>query len=117
MVIIVVVIFALCWLPLQIVFMIQHFGMFNDSITFVAIQMAYNGLAYMNSCVNPILYSFLCENVRQSFRNILCCGYSQYERRTVNMEMKERPTILPKASEHHGHSIPPSTCTGISATS
>ncbi|XP_052266982.1 allatostatin-A receptor-like [Dreissena polymorpha] len=95
MVVIVVVIFALCWLPLQIVFMIKHFGMFNDSVTFVAIQMASNGLAYMNSCVNPILYSFLSEHFRRSFRKILCFGYSKYENRTVNMEMKERPTIPP----------------------
>ena len=32
-----------------------------------------NCLAYMNSCVNPILYAFLSENFRRSFRKLLCC--------------------------------------------
>ncbi|KAH3862659.1 allatostatin-A receptor-like [Dreissena polymorpha] len=122
MVVIVVVIFALCWLPIQIVFMIQHFGNFNDSVTFVAIQMVSNGLAYMNSCVNPILYAFLSDNFRRSFRKILCCGYGQYtkfeyERTNVKMEKAERTTIPPPASKHQGPSTSPSTCTGISTTS
>ncbi|KAH3872932.1 hypothetical protein DPMN_036155 [Dreissena polymorpha] len=98
MVVIVVVIFTLCWLPVQIVFMIEHFGMFNHSLTFSAILMASNGLAYMNSCVNPILYSFLSENFRRSFRKTLCCGYNQYERRTVNMEMKKKAKNTSKNS-------------------
>ncbi|XP_026687168.1 allatostatin-A receptor-like isoform X2 [Diaphorina citri] len=30
-------------------------------------------LAYMNSCVNPILYAFLSEHFRKSFRKMFCC--------------------------------------------
>lgn len=78
MVIIVVVIFALCWLPIQIIFMVQNFGTFADDIFAIAMQFAANCLAYMNSCVNPILYAFLSENFRRSFRKLLCCGSVQY---------------------------------------
>jgi len=32
-------------------------------------------MAYMNSCVNPILYAFLSENFRKAFRKVIvCCG-------------------------------------------
>ena len=78
MVVIVVVIFALCWLPIQIIFMVQNFGVFEDDIGSIAIQFAANCLAYMNSCVNPILYAFLSENFRRSFKKLLCCGSVQY---------------------------------------
>jgi len=75
MVVIVVVIFALCWLPIHIVFIIQNFGSYHNSVSYLAIQMVSNCLAYMNSCVNPILYAFLSNNFRQSFKKVLCCGY------------------------------------------
>jgi allatostatin receptor len=75
MVIIVVVIFAVSWLPNHICFMIlywkpnppteKHFYVFHS---FARI------LAYANSCVNPILYAFLSENFRKGFRKILCLG-------------------------------------------
>lgn len=73
MVVIVVAIFALCWLPIQILFMIQSFGTFDQSAVSAGFQMASNCLAYMNSCVNPILYAFLSENFRRSFMRLLCC--------------------------------------------
>lgn len=74
MIVIVVGIFALCWLPIQILFMIQVFSnFFEANVATFGIQMTSNCLAYMNSCVNPILYAFLSENFRRSFRKLLCC--------------------------------------------
>ena len=73
MVIIVVVIFAVCWLPLQIIFMVQAFGQYPQSASWIAVKLAANCLAYMNSCVNPILYAFLSDNFRKSFRKLLGC--------------------------------------------
>uniref|UniRef100_A0A4W5PR04 G-protein coupled receptors family 1 profile domain-containing protein n=1 Tax=Hucho hucho TaxID=62062 RepID=A0A4W5PR04_9TELE len=29
-------------------------------------------LSYVNSCANPLLYGFLSDNFRQSFRKVLC---------------------------------------------
>lgn len=73
MVIIVVVIFAVCWLPLQIIFMVQAFGQYPQRASWIAVKLAANCLAYMNSCVNPILYAFLSDNFRKSFRKLLGC--------------------------------------------
>lgn len=96
MVVIVVAMFALCWLPIQVVFMVQNFGHYSEDISYIAIQMVANCLAYMNSCVNPILYAFLSDNFRRSFRKLLCCGSGtyefEYERTNVRPEKSERPT-------------------------
>ena len=91
LVVIVVLIFALCWLPIQVIFMIHHFGTYPGTKIFVAIQIASNCLAYMNSCVNPILYAFLSDNFRKSFRKLLSFGKFnggrrlQYERTTTKV--------------------------------
>ena len=71
---VVVIVFALCWLPIQIILVIQNFGTYNYSMFTVGVVLASQCLAYMNSCVNPILYSFLSTDFRRSFRKLLCCG-------------------------------------------
>lgn len=61
----------------QVVFMIQFFNILDngidDSMTFVAVKIAASCLAYMNSCVNPILYAFLSENFRKGFWRLIPC--------------------------------------------
>lgn len=76
MAIIVVAIFAVCWLPIQVALLVQHFSEPTFNIFFIGFQMAGNCLAYMNSCVNPILYAFLSENFRKGFRKLLFCPSS-----------------------------------------
>lgn len=53
-----------------------------DSLHLV-IQIIAHVLAYMNSCVNPILYAFLSENFRKAFFKVIACG-------NVNDLMPER---------------------------
>jgi allatostatin receptor len=84
MVIIVVVIFAICWLPVQVLMLVQHFGNQAPSYTFVGIGIASRCIAYMNSCVNPILYAFLSENFRKSFKKLLCISKWQPVRQEVD---------------------------------
>lgn len=56
----------------QVTLLKQYFGTDSDEPSTVIIKIASNCLAYMNSCVNPILYAFLSESFRKSFRRLLC---------------------------------------------
>nr|ANO39035.1 GCR064 [Schmidtea mediterranea] len=77
MVVIVIVAFAACWLPIQSVFLLQIYEFDVGGPLFRTIHIFSNCLAYANSMVNPILYAFLSENFRRSFRDLLCCQATQ----------------------------------------
>ena len=85
MVVIVVLIFAVCWLPIQIVQLNLFFGTYPETMAMAAAQIASNCIAYMNSCVNPFLYAFLSDNFRKSFRRLLCC-YSNFQPVKLHIE-------------------------------
>jgi len=55
--------------------MLQYFSSVDDlTLSFTVAKMVANCLAYMNSCVNPILYAFLSDNFRKGFfRLVACC--------------------------------------------
>ena len=93
MVVIVEVIFAICWLPIQIILFMQAFDKYTKTKETLALMFASNCLAYMNSCVNPILYAFLSENFRRSFRRFLCCSAGsrrmEYERTNARFTVTE----------------------------
>ncbi|NWI27303.1 GALR1 protein, partial [Sula dactylatra] len=69
----VVAVFLLSWLPHHIITMWAEFGQFppnNISFTFRIIS---HCLAYRNSCINPIIYTFLSENFRKACRQAFTC--------------------------------------------
>lgn len=73
LVVVVVIVFALCWLPLNLVMIVQHssdYPLANAGV-FVPVKIVATCLAYLNSCVNPILYAFLSENFRRTFWKII----------------------------------------------
>jgi len=79
LVVAVVAAFAVCWLPIHVVFIVQYFEAASDESmithTFVAIRLAATCLAYANSCLNPILYAFLSENFRSGLVRLCCRGH------------------------------------------
>ena len=122
MVVMVVVIFALCWLPINIILTIQYFGTYPETIAFVGLQIASNCIAYMNSCVNPLLYAFLSDNFRKSFRKLLCCYNSfqpvklEYERtharglETMTRTTCTTPLKYNDADMHNNHADDNENC-------
>ncbi|KAM8844627.1 somatostatin receptor type 5-like [Spinachia spinachia] len=70
MVVIIVMVFVLCWLPFfttNLVNLVYTIPENNAGAYFFLVI-----LTYVNSCANPILYGFLSENFKQSFRKVLC---------------------------------------------
>ncbi|XP_037938682.1 allatostatin-A receptor [Teleopsis dalmanni] len=74
MVVVVVLAFAICWLPIHVILVLKALGMYSSTHVNVIIQIISHVLAYTNSCINPILYAFLSDNFRKAFRKIVWCG-------------------------------------------
>lgn len=71
LVIVVVACFATLWLPIQTILLLKslHLYQSNTHLT-IALQISAHILAYTSSCINPLLYAFLSENFRKSFRKV-----------------------------------------------
>ncbi len=61
--------FVICWTPMQIYLLYTHHNQVTILFAIVA-----QSLAYISSCVNPILYAFLSEPFRKAFKQFLTCS-------------------------------------------
>nr|XP_020451952.1 somatostatin receptor type 5-like isoform X1 [Monopterus albus]XP_020451953.1 somatostatin receptor type 5-like isoform X1 [Monopterus albus] len=71
MVVVIVVVFVLCWLPFFIINMVNLVVIIPESSITAGIYFFAVILSYVNSCANPVLYGFLSDNFKQSFRKVL----------------------------------------------
>lgn len=79
MLIVVVIIFLLCWAPILVTNVLIAFEQV-PSLNYghmKCIKTAFHLLSYVNSCVNPIIYGFMSQNFRSSFKEVIlkCVGY------------------------------------------
>ncbi|XP_054634131.1 somatostatin-like receptor F_48D10.1 [Dunckerocampus dactyliophorus] len=72
MVVVIVVVFVLCWLPFFIINIVNLVVIIPESSATAGIYFFAVILSYANSCANPLLYGFLSDNFKQSFRKVLC---------------------------------------------
>ncbi|XP_022239718.1 allatostatin-A receptor-like [Limulus polyphemus] len=93
MVVVVVLIFAICWFPIQIVLVLKSLRKYELEAGTIALQISSHILAYMNSCVNPILYAFLSENFRKAFRKVISCYTRPNRPCRQTFERVERETV------------------------
>ena len=72
-VVLVVLVFAVCWLPLQIHLLVSYYGEIPDSPTYQVLLIVWHGLVFGNSLLNPLIYHFCSRDFRNSFREVICC--------------------------------------------
>lgn len=71
LVLVIIACFALFWLPIQSILLLKSLKLYQPTTHLtIALQISAHILAYSSCCVNPIIYAFLSENFRKSFRKV-----------------------------------------------
>ncbi|NXL12915.1 GALR2 protein, partial [Setophaga kirtlandii] len=73
MIIIVAVLFCLCWLPHHLVILCVWFGYFPLNHSTYVLRILSHVISYANSCVNPIVYALVSKHFRKGFKKIFSC--------------------------------------------
>ena len=81
---IMVVLFAVCWLPYYITGLITNLKLIPDDVLLAALQFSMF-LGHVNSAINPVLYCFIGKTFRKQTKQVLC---AKYERRKVRRQSK-----------------------------
>ncbi|XP_007903060.1 galanin receptor 2b [Callorhinchus milii] len=77
MLIIVTVLFCLCWLPHHLLMLRFHYGHFPFNQTTYAFRLLSHCMAYANSCLNPIVYALVSKHFRKGFKKVFSCLLSK----------------------------------------
>lgn len=92
MLIAMVTIFGICWLPLNLINVINDFGsmgQFFHLLFFLA-----HCMAMSSTCYNPFLYAWLNENFRKEFKHVLPCFLRNATSRYCNGDERTLDTLL-----------------------
>ncbi|XGW10693.1 hypothetical protein V3C99_012304 [Haemonchus contortus] len=85
MLISIVVMYTVCWLPTIVDELLTSFGYIcrtSNTPSLKHMRMGFNALTYCQSCINPILYAFISQNFRATFKS----AYSRMKHRLQGME-------------------------------
>ncbi|KAK2149053.1 hypothetical protein LSH36_470g00003 [Paralvinella palmiformis] len=72
-ILLVVLVFAVLWLPLHVNQLLSVFGTVPAGHWYEVIRVLCNCFAYGNSCANPIIYNFVSKDFKNGFRAAVCC--------------------------------------------
>nr|XP_033785482.1 galanin receptor type 3 [Geotrypetes seraphini] len=73
MIIIVAVLFCICWLPHHLVILCFWFGHFPFNKATYAFRLISHCMSYANSCLNPIVYALISKHFRKKFKQVFTC--------------------------------------------
>ncbi|KAM9811036.1 KISS1 receptor b [Neosynchiropus ocellatus] len=68
MVVVMVVLFLICWGPIQICILLQTFG--HHSYVLYKLKIWGHCMSYSNSSINPLVYAFMGNNFRKAFKHV-----------------------------------------------
>ncbi|XP_075994930.1 somatostatin receptor type 5-like isoform X2 [Genypterus blacodes] len=89
MVVIIVLVFVLCWLPFYTANIVNLIYTIPENDTAATVYSFLVILTYVNSCANPILYGFLSDNFNKSFQKVLCVRKHSSVGSSATTEAKE----------------------------
>ncbi|XP_022240173.1 tachykinin-like peptides receptor 86C [Limulus polyphemus] len=93
MLIVIVLIFAICWLPYHVFFLYTYHypeTAYTDYIQ--PLFLSFYWLAMSNSVYNPVIYYWANKRFKQYFQSVLCCR--------KNLELPTRPNALKRQEKH-----------------
>ena len=73
----VVMVFAICWLPLHIHLLVAYYGSIPRSPIYQIFLLVWHCLSYTNSLLNPIIYNVFSKEFRTSFIEAIFCRKPQ----------------------------------------
>ncbi len=75
LVIVIVVVFLVCWLPSHMIWLWTNYfpGTWHHTYSFFYLRIGAHALSYANSAMNPVIYAFLSQNFRNGFKRALQC--------------------------------------------
>ncbi|XP_078573427.1 G-protein coupled receptor 54-like [Branchiostoma floridae x Branchiostoma japonicum] len=107
MVAVVVLLFALCWLPNHVLNMLAVFDKnFPLSYATLCIKMFAHCLSYANSAANPFVYGFMGEHFRQNFKKAFPRCFTLNRVGAVAPNVAQLATIEQQLGEQAGASLP-----------
>ncbi|XP_063058113.1 G-protein coupled receptor 54-like [Engraulis encrasicolus] len=78
MVVVMVLLFLLCWGPVQLFILVRAFSPhFRISYCTYKLKIWAHCMSYLNSCVNPVVYAFMGAHFRKAFRRTFPCVFKQ----------------------------------------
>lgn len=108
MLVIVVILFAVCWTPLLVNNVLVAFGYLDNlNMGFLKhIRIPIHILAYANSCINPFVYAFMSKNFRDGFKQSIsaCLRRGAYHTRSTHISARS-VTSSTRASTSNGDRI------------
>ncbi|KAH1183758.1 galanin receptor 2b-like [Mauremys mutica] len=85
MIIIVTILFCLCWLPYHVVILRYLYGDFPFNQATYAFRLLSHCMAYANSCLNPIVYALVSKHFRKGFKKVFSCLLRKKARNKVHV--------------------------------
>lgn len=84
MVVVMVLLFLVCWGPIQILILLQAFCSedVSHSYTLYKLKIWAHCMSYSNSSINPVIYAFMGANFRKAFRSVFPLIFKRNARTT-----------------------------------
>lgn len=101
MVVVIVLVFVICWLPFFVANIVNLVHIIPENNTTATVYFFLVILTYVNSCANPFLYGFLSDNFKQSFQKVLCLHKANCVGATDNTENRQAAPKVNHSSVFH----------------